>query len=231
MTFVGSDLGFGVQTQSRALAIIRIGAVLTFLGTALADRRGRRPLILWSIVIAALFAAIGGLGEDVAWVTGSQVVCRGLVAVGVLLLPVLAAEEVPAGSRAFVTGLIAMSGGLGVGMVLWVLPFADCEHRRVEMDLGTRAPGRARHLSGSAATCRRAIRSSRELTAGHREHAVTPSWRGRLLRFGARILMLDLFITPVFQLQNDFLNIARGFSARPKLAVFLSARTPGEGSA
>ena len=217
MTFVGSDLGFGVQTQSRALAIIRVGAVLTFLGTALADRRGRRPLILWSIVIAALFAAIGGLGQDVAWITGSQVVCRGLVAVGVLLLPVLAAEEVPAGSRAFVTGLIAMSGGLGVGMVLWVLPFADVSTSawRWIWALALLA------VPATIRICRQLPESHRytELTPETREHA-HPILARRLLLFGAAILLLNLFITPIFQLQNEFLRHARGFSAT-KLAIFL----------
>ena len=219
ITFVGSDLGFSVSAQSRALAVIRIGAVLTFVGMAMADRRGRRPLILWSIVIAALAAALGALAPDLAWVTGTQLVCRGLVAVGVLLLPVLAAEEVPAGSRAFITGLITMSGALGVGMVLWVLPLADV------------STGAWRWIwSLALLTVPMTLRICRGLPESHRftqleghrsEHPRAIVAR-RLLLFGTAILLLNLFVAPVSQLQNEFLRHARGFSAT-LLAVFLVA--------
>lgn len=212
ITFIGTDLHFRVDAQSRALAIIRLGALLTMAGLALADRRGRRPLILWTGIGAAVASTLGALAPDLAWVTASQLACRGLVAISVLLLPILAAEEVPAGSRALTVGVITMSGGLGVGMVLWVLPLADVSTSawRWIWALSVLA------IPATWAVCR-GLPESRRFEARAARSATTQAgpaiWNRRLVLFGLIVTLLYFFVTPVQQLQNEFLRHARGFSA------------------
>lgn len=224
ITFIGTDLGFGVDAQARALAIMRLGALLTMGGLVLADRRGRRPLILWTTVGAAVASSLGALAPTLAWVTASQLACRGLIAIGILLLPILAAEEVPAGSRALIVGIITMSGGLGVGMVLWVLPFAD---------VSTSAWRWIWALSvlvvpATVAVCRGLPESRRFV-----ERAATPAgprtriWNSRLVVFGLVVALLYLFATPVQQLQNEFLRHGRGFSATRITLFVLGTNTSG----
>ena len=52
----------------------------------------------------------------------TQVVSRGLSMTVVMLITVIAAEEMPAGSRAYAVSVMTMTGALGAGMCLWALP-------------------------------------------------------------------------------------------------------------
>ncbi len=226
ITFVSSDLHWNVRTQSNVLAVIRFGAILTLIGLALADRVGRRPMIRWTLILAAMAVSLGSLAQGVAWVTTSQLLCRGLVAVGVLLLPILVCEEVPAGTRAYSVGLLAMSGGLGIGMVLWVLPAAD-------ISLGawrwiwalavltipailavTRHLPESQHFSAD-------VRSAAVLID---RPAVRRSW---LVATIGIVVFLNLYVAPVAQLQNEFLRTARGFSATRLVLFVIGTNTWG----
>src|SRR3546814_6178813 len=55
----------------------------------------------------------------------SSDVCSSDLTAGAVLLAIIAAEEMPAGPRAYAISLLSMAGALGVGMCLWVLPLAD----------------------------------------------------------------------------------------------------------
>ena len=57
-TFDASDSAFSI-----ALAITRIGALIAFIGIALADRRGRRPAILIGVAGSAVVCGVSGLAE------------------------------------------------------------------------------------------------------------------------------------------------------------------------
>lgn len=220
LTYIGSDLGAGASLQSRILAILRLGAVLTAVGLALADRFGRRRMILVTLWISLIANLVTALSPTLTWVTGSQVASRGFVAVGALLLPVLVAEQLPAGARAWCVGLLFMCGALGVGMVLWAFPFID--------------EGRAwwRGIFGLSVLCapvlwrvgRRLVESDRYLArqvqvdAGVADrHRIS---RVRLAVLAVILLSVNLFVAPISQLQNEYLRTERGFSAAT-LTVFL----------
>ena len=100
----------------------------------------RRKRLRRSAVLCTFFLAIGLLGvgarfvgstetqapvTDLATLAATQVVNRGSVSAASVLLVVIAAEEMPAGSRAYALSLLSMTGALGAGMALWVLPVAD----------------------------------------------------------------------------------------------------------
>jgi len=227
LTFVGSDLGFGVATQSNVLAIVRAGAVLTWIGLIYADRIGRRPMIRWTLVGAAAAATLGSMAPSVEWITASQLLCRALVAIGVLLLPILVCEEVPAGTRAYSIGLLAMSGGLGVGMVLWVLPTADIsvDAWRWIWALSALTIPAILAVTASLPESRRfLVASARNATPTSHRPRIHRTWLWATIGI---VVFLNLYIAPVSQLQNEFLRTARGFSATRLVLFIIGTNTWG----
>ena len=218
ISYVTDDLGGGTATQANSLAIIRIGAVLTFAATALADRRGRRPLMKACLVGASLASIVTAFAPNVASVTAAQLVCRGLVAGAAFLIPIVCSEELPARSRAYAIGMMTLPGGLGVGMVLWVLPL---------MGLGP-SSWRLIYLLAAIAlvvTLRtvRLLPETRRFV--HDDH--TPQERlhqhmsgARLALLGVGMFLLNIFTSPTQQLQTDYLRNTRGMGT-VALPVFL----------
>jgi MFS family permease len=229
LTFVAGDLGGDTQDQSFILAIARIGALVTFFATALADRRGRKPLIAGGLVIASLAAASAALAPALPYFGASQTLTRGMVATVAILLPIAATEEMPAGSRAFGVALVTMSGGLGVGLVLLTMSLANeltgdaLWSWRVPHVLALLAlPVALRVLRQFSETRRfEALEAATHDTGGPTsdEHHVRLA---RLVLLALLGMTVAAFVAPVAQLQNDYLRTERGFD--PTLvAVFIAS--------
>ena len=92
---------------------------------AAADRRGRRKALLWSAAAGCVLAATGALAPSLPWLTASQMLARAFATALVILVAIVAAEEMPAGSRAYAISLMAMAGGLGAGVCVTALNLAD----------------------------------------------------------------------------------------------------------
>ena len=125
ITFAFDEFDAGLATQGNTLTGVRVGVLLALALVALADRRGRRPMLLLSAVAGCLAAAAGAASVGV-WSYGtSQMISRSLSTAMLVLLLVIAAEEVRAGARAYAVSTLTLSAGLGSGMVVWLLPLAD----------------------------------------------------------------------------------------------------------
>lgn len=224
MAFIAKDLGGDTDVQATAFAIIRVGAVLTFVATALADRRGRRPVLKWTLVGASVAALVTALAPSLTVVTGSQLVCRGLVAASAYLIPIVCSEELPARSRAYAIGLMSLPGALGVGIVLWLLPL---------INLGPSA-WRLLYLFG-AVTLIATWKTVARLPESRRFESVDPlaatepagfrakssaepesegeRWSGvvisRFLVLALTMVLLNVFAAPVQQMQTDYLSNTR----------------------
>ena len=230
LTFIAEDFGASTQDQTWVLAAVRIGAFGTALGMWMADRRGRKKVIVAAYVIAAIAAFAGALAPGLAVLAMCQIVCRGAVAAGVLLLPVTAAEELPAGSRAYGVALVTMAGALGVGGVTIASALMDA------------APWAWRPLHAIALFAipltfmvARSFPESRRF-----EHLVedTAASGGpasdahhmqvrRLVVLGIGLVLLWFFVAPVAQLQNDFLNTERDYSAAAIAAFIIITNSLG----
>lgn len=125
ITFAFDEFDAGLATQGNTLTAVRVGVLLALGIVILADRRGRRPMLLFSAIAGCLVAAAGAASVGV-WTYGtSQMISRSLSTAMFVLLLVIAAEEVPAGSRAYAVSVLTLAAGLGSGMVVWLLPLAD----------------------------------------------------------------------------------------------------------
>ena len=219
LTFMAGEFHVDIIGQTRVLLVVRLGTLLTIAGTVLADRLGRRPVVLGSYLIGAVTAAATAVAPGLGAAVGLQLLSRSIALAGVVLLPVIAAEELPAGSRAWATGVLAMAGGLGVGFVLFALPLADVAR-----------PWSWRLIYGLAVLtipatvwAGRALPETRRYEVLNRQERAGPSApisRARLATLGFALVLINLFVTPVSQLQNQFLREARGFSST-RISLFI----------
>ena len=138
IAFAADEFGSSDRAQGVSLAIVRCGVVLALIIGGMADRQGRRRLILALAVASPIVAATGALAPSLAWLTASQTIARPLAMALGILVAVVVVEEMPAGSRAYAISLLAMATALGAGSV-----------RR-------RAPARRHRDQGMAARVRRA---------------------------------------------------------------------------
>ena len=125
LTFAADEFGHGNTAQGIVLAVVRVGVLVALASVALADRHGRRRLLLATGTASCVVTALGALSPGLWFLGGTQLLARGLsTALGILIV-VLAAEEMPARSRAWAMSVLVLCAGLGSGMAVWVLPVAD----------------------------------------------------------------------------------------------------------
>jgi MFS family permease len=220
-TFAAREFGASDRALGVALAVVRADVALAFVLVALADRRGRRRLLLGCTAAGCALTVVGALSPSLAWLAGSQVVSRGFVTAAVILLAVVAAEEVPAGARAYSFGILVLTAALGAGVCALLLTLADI------------GPGAWRALYVvPAAGLLVLIPIARQLPESRRfaaPHAIATlrghGWRLWLLA-GSRFL-LNLFLVPAVQYQNQFLRAERGFSGARISLFLIGTNTPG----
>jgi hypothetical protein len=92
---------------------------------ALADRLGRRKLILFSLAGACAANLVAGLAPSFEVFTGAQLFTRAFVNACLIVAGIAAVEEAPEGARAFATAMFALALGVGIALGVIFLPFAD----------------------------------------------------------------------------------------------------------
>lgn len=225
-TFVSADLGDGSASQQTTIfAVVRIGTVLTFVALALTDRLGRRRIALWCCWIAAVATLLTALAPSLAVFTVLQLVARNVSIAALIAIDTIVVEELPPGSRAMAVGLGTLAYGLGAGAPVLSLPLADLGPGgwRLVLAVGVVAfpliVSGARHLPESSR-----FRAEREV-----RHAA-PRRRIRGSRFAllaTLFVLVNVFVAPASQLQNDYLRTERGFSGLTITILILATSVPG----
>lgn len=207
ITYVADEFDASSRVQGDTLAVIRIGIVVAMGIAAWADRHGRRRAMLACAAGGCAVTALGAVVPSMTALGATQVVARGLSTALALLIVVVVAEEMPAGSRAYGAALLAMAGGLGAGFVLWLLPVVDVDERAWRLIYV--AP--LLFLPLIAAT-RRMLPESRRFVRTHAVARFAGHGR-RLALLATAALCLTILGTPASQLQNEFLRDEWSFSA------------------
>jgi MFS family permease len=121
LAYVGRDLGAPSGRLSYALAMIAAGSLGVLMLGPLADRWGRRRLLLVSVVLLALFGAATAtaptLGVLIAWQLLARIFQEGAIFTAALL----AAEEMPPARRAAAQGVLGTLEALGTGFAALLL--------------------------------------------------------------------------------------------------------------
>ena len=220
MTFAADEFGADTAAQGDALAAVRIGGVIAIGLGALADRRGRRMILSLSLLVCIASTVLGALVPNLAALAATQAVNRGAWAASSLLLAIIAAEEMPAGARAYALSLLSMTGALGAGVALWVLPVAD---------IGDRS-WRLLYLFPLlfvpvVARFGRLIPESRRFVRPHRTVELAGHY-GRLVLVAGSAFLLNVFVAPQSQFRNEFLRDERGMSAAAISLFVMATSTP-----
>ncbi len=214
LTFAADEFERGNEAQGWVLGVVRVGVLIALVSAALADRRGRRSLLLATGIASCGFTLLGGLAPNLWVLGGTQLIARGFSTALGILIAVIAVEEMPARSRAWAASVLTLSAGLGSGMAVWVLPLADLDVRG----------WRAIYIIGGLGAVvvwqvGKRIPETRRFT--HQVAPVDDSWeaeqtrlrrRHRLTLLATSAFLLAMFLAPASGFQNDFLKDERGFS-------------------
>src|SRR5690606_30028971 len=128
--------------------------------------------------------------------------------------------------RAMVTGLGTLAYGLGAGVVVMTLPLADLGPwgwRLTFVVAGLTLPlvaHAARHLPESR-------RFEDYLEAGTSDSGSRRIRGGRFLLLASMFFLLNVFLAPSSQLQNDYLRTEHAFSGALITVFVLATSTPG----
>ena len=217
--FAADDFGVGDSGIGIAGAVVRAGIVLVLPVAILADRAGRRGVIVVIGFAAPLVAAAGALAPTFPFLVATQTLGRPLGLALDFLVAVVAAEEMPRSSRAYAVSVLAMASGLGAGIAVISLPLADIGTGGWRLVYAVTliwllvAVSIARHLP--------------ETERFERPHVVSPPIDRRRFSVLAAVAVLgNLFIAPASLFQNGYLEDERGYSAALIAAFTLATATP-----
>jgi MFS family permease len=219
-TFAADEFHSSNTAQGVAGGVVRVVGVLAFVIAAAADRRGRRTIMLWATGAGCVLAATGALAPSLAWLGGSQALARAFATAMLVLLLVVAAEEMPAGSRAYALSLLAMAEALGAGLCVMALRLADIGVRGWRLIyvlplLGLLLlPGIARRLP-----------ETRRFAAPHVEAPLRGHGR-YLLLLAASLLLINLYAGPSSQFFNRFLKHERHYTGGGIALIQILTSTP-----
>lgn len=221
LTFAADEFGASTADQGAVLSTVRIGVLLSLVLAAAADKRGRKRLLTVCAVGGALASLAGAIAPSIWFLGATQTFARAFSTALALLIGVMAAEEMPAGGRAYGASVLAMTGALGAGLAVMLVALADLAPwawRIVYVAPALLLPGFLR-IASRLPESRRFVRPHAGATLrGH---------RGRLALLMVSGFFGLLFLAPASQFQNDFLKDEHGFTA-PMLALFtLVTSTPG----
>ena len=213
--YVGDSFDASDRALGATLAFSRTGIVIALVATALADRRGRRRLLLISFAGVCLANAVAALAPNLAVFTVGQFLMRGFVNSALTVATVAAIEEAPEGARAYSLALLGLAGGFGYAVGVTLLPLADLadEAWRVSFALSAASvvflPGFARHL---AETTRYTNLAARGAERGRIGEVFDEHYGERFGVLVAATFLFGLFAASSSQFTNRYLARDRGFS-------------------
>ena len=185
-----------------------------------------------TLILAVFTTALGSLSPNFWFLGSTQLIARGLTTGMGILIGIIAAEELPKGSRAYGVSMLSLSAALGAGISVWVLPNADLNEKgwRIVylvpllflpslMRISKNLPESLRYKANS-----KIVKS--ETSSIQNKIKTEPFINKRLLLLAAVGFSLLIFAAPASQFQNDFLREYRGYSASGITAYWLLTSTP-----
>jgi MFS family permease len=185
-----------------------------------ADRLGRRRLLLWSIGMSSALTALGAFAPSLSSLAALQLFARGGTSAAIVLIGVITAEEMPAGSRAYAVSILTMAGAFGAGLGAMSLPITAVGVRAWRLLFAAGSIG----LVVLTPVARR-LPESRRFVAVH-ARATMRGHVGRLVLLAASSLLFQAWATPASQFTNEFLRKERNFGAPAITAFTIGTYTP-----
>jgi MFS family permease len=249
-TFAADEFDATDRAQGILLAAARAGTVITLAVLAAADRRGRRRMLVFSLLLGSAVTLLGAASTGLVSLGVSQAVARGFATAITLLVGIMAAEVVPRRSRAYAAAVLTLCAGLGAGIPVWFLFVADLDPRGwrlLYLIAALFVPASiwiARHLTESSryrehmssieaapvpaaepafATAAQGAPSPQDEAPRGATGAIR---RDRLIAVAAVAFLVLMFAAPATQFRNEFLRDERGFTAAQVSLFVIVTNTP-----
>jgi MFS family permease len=209
VNFAADDFGVGETGIGIAGAVVRAGILIALPAAVLADRLGRRRVMVAVAWLGPLLSLVGALAPSFPVLVATQTIARPMGIALAFLIGVVAAEEMPRNTRAYAVSVLAMASGFGAGIAVLSLRLADT------------GPGGWRLVYVlSAIWCvvafdlTRRLPETRRFSAAHitRTTRAPRIDRGRLTLLAAVAFAGNIFVAPASFFQNNYLNDVRDFS-------------------
>lgn len=217
--YAAKDFAIGKFGQGIGGVVVRAGIVFALPIAFLADRVGRRRMIILAAWLAPLVSSIGALAPNFPTLVSTQALGRPMGLALDLLIAVAAAEEMPRNSRAYAISVLAMASGLGAGVAVMGLPLAG---------IG-RSGWRFVYVLGLiwlivAFDLRKRLPETRRF---ERPHVTAPPLpKKRFAQLASVAFLANLFVAPASFFQNRYLDEVRGLSPGAISVFTFSTATP-----
>lgn len=213
--FIGDAFDVSNRSLGVAGAVTRVGILLSLVATALADRQGRRRLLLVSLAGVSLASGVSAISPNLAVLTGAQLVARGFFNAALTVAAIAAVEESPEGGRAYTLAMLTLATGVGFAFATVLLPLGDLGPEAWRLSFVANAaflvllPRLSRDLKETL--------RYRRVEAGHTARGrlgdvLRAAHRKRFLLLVAAGLLTQVLAAPSAQFTNRFLGDEQGFS-------------------
>ena len=209
VNFAADEFGVSDTAIGIAGAVVRAGIVIALPAAIVADRIGRRRVIIAVAWLGPVLSLLGALAPTFPVLVATQTLARPMGIALAFLVGVVAAEEMPRNSRAYAVSVLAMAAGFGAGIAVLSLRLADIGESGwrlvylvaaiwclVALDLSRRLPETRRF-------------DAAEIEASERPPRLD---RGRLGLLAAVAFLGNIFVAAASFFQNNYLTDIRGFS-------------------
>jgi MFS transporter, putative metabolite:H+ symporter len=225
-TFHRSDADLGW-----ALAISRVGVLVSLVAAGLSDRFGRRRTLIICVGGAAIANGITAVAPTFGVFTVAQLFTRAFVNAVLVIAGLAAVEEAPEGARAFALSMFGLAFGLGFSLSVVLLPLADLGDDGWRIAFAASAlvvlviPSLRRHLRE---TTRYKDLEARSVQRGRIREVFDRKYGRRFVMLGLVAFLTNVFQAPSSQLANRYLHREHDFS-NSETALFrtVTAGVPG----
>ncbi len=209
VNFAADDFGISDTGIGIAGAVVRAGILIALPAAVIADRIGRRRVIVAVAWLGPVLSLLGALAPNFATLVATQTLARPMGIALAFLIGVVASEEMPRNSRAYAVSILAMAAGFGAGIAVLSLRFADIG------DSGWRfVYVVAAVFCVVALDLTRRLPETRRFNVAHIDKATrSPRLNLRRLALVASVAFIgNIFIAPASFFQNRYLTDIRDFS-------------------
>lgn len=212
-------------------AATRAGVLVGLVAAAVADRIGRRKVLLFSAAGVCVASGLSAVAPTFETFVASQLLARGLFNAVLVVATIVAIEEAPERGRSYAVAMVTLAWGGGGALATVLLPIGDLGTEAWRVSFAVSAalivfvPSFARNLTETA---RFTDVVERFLPRGRLGELFGGVYRSRAVLILGASLLTNIMAAASSGLANRFLGDERGFS-QTEIALFLAvvAGIPG----